>query len=81
MKVEEGALWCHFFTTTSQPKPYLHIYMKMLTYISLFIIGSAVTGVAMVCVFSVIYLTRLDRLREASLSLSDNLSPSDGEDQ
>jgi hypothetical protein len=55
--------------------------MKMLTYISLFIIGSAVTGVAMVCVFSVIYLTRLDRLREASLSLSDNLSPSDGEDQ
>ena len=53
----------------------------MLTYAGLFIIAGVVTGFAVLCVTTVLYLTRLDRLREASLSLSDNLLPSDGEDQ
>ena len=55
--------------------------MEMLTYAGLFIIGGVLAGIAVLCVTTVLYLTRLDRLREASLSLSDNLLPSDEEGQ
>ena len=53
----------------------------MLTYNGLIIVGGVGLGLVLLCVTSIAYLTRLDRLREASLSLSDNLLPSDGEAQ
>lgn len=45
------------------------------------ICAGLLTAVAVGCIFAVAYLNEMDRSREAYLSSSDNLLPSDGEGQ